>query len=279
MLLSSVERVSRFLCVDLSTANKRILNNYLLAVSNQIEAYLGINFELVERTEYFDIKNVEREFWLTGVPLSSITNVYHDSDGFFDGAETTLTTSEFHAGKDNRSIVLDYSLIPGKRALKVVYIGGVSSTATKSTFAISSVLGTFVKDKYITGSVSGAVGIIQTTTAATSIQINTLYGKFVVGETLTMQNDEGGTDVVNVSAVISSITVQSLSEILPEVFLACDIQLRYNIKTKDDFELTNVDKDGTTRRPSQHYLTYDGKFNDLQPEVRSMINGLKRIRL
>ena len=276
MLLSSVERLIRFLCVEDTATNRRVLNQYLYGISAQIESYLNTKFSLVSRTEYFDVRPNELEYWVQGVPITTITSVSHDIDGQFDGSESTLSDS--HTGKLDKSVVLDYEVTPGKKALKIVYTGGYASTPTKSTFAISSIQGTFLADKYVTGATSGAVGIITATTAATPIIVDVLYGAFEVGESLTMQTTEGGADTSGVSAIIDSKTVESLAEVVPEVPLACEMQIRYNVTTKGDFEVSKIEKDKTTRRDMDK-LFFSGKFVDLQPEVRSMLSRFKRITL
>jgi hypothetical protein len=236
-----------------------------------------VDFESVSRTEYFNVRINETEFWVNAIPISSITSVKHDLDGEFNGNESDL--SDFYIGRGDRSVVLDYAVTPGKKVLQIVYTGGSSSQPTKSTFAISSPSGTFLKDKFARGSISGAVGIICANSTGTSIQIDNLYGTFVVGDVLAMQNTEGGTDVGGIAATIDSITVQSLAEVLPEVPLACEMQIRYNVKTKENFELTGIEKDKTSRRANQEQLTFRGAFQDLQPEVRSMLNKHRRITL
>ena len=277
MVLSSVERLIRFLCVEDTPVNRRVLMQYLYAVSNQIQAYLSVDFERRQRTEYFTIRPNMLEYWVYAIPIVTIDNVYHDIDGMFDGSESELDTDDIHTGVNDRSIVLDYAVTPGNKALKVIYTGGVSTTPTKSTFAITSIQGAFLVDKFARGGTSGAVGIIIAFDAdAGTITIDNLYGIFAAGETLTMQNTEGGTDVSNISCTISSITIQSLAEILPEIPLATELQIRYNVKVKDDFELTGIDKDKSSRRKTES-LRFNGTFLDIQPEVRSMINKHRRI--
>ena len=276
LLLSSVERLIRFLCVEDNATNRRVLNQYLYAVSNNIQAYLSAKFELKARTEYFDIRRNEQEFWIEGVPIVSITSVIHDIDGKFDGSGTAIDSDNYITGIHDKSVVISFPQYPGRKVLQIIYTGGVSNTSTKSTFAITPVSGTFLVNKFATGSTSGASGII-TAYSSSSITIDTLYGTFVAGETLTMQTTEGGADVSNVSATLDSITVQSFAELLPEVTLACDLQIRYNVKTMDDFELKSIDKDKSARRDSQKELTFRGAYQDLQPEVRSLINKHRRI--
>lgn len=169
MLLSSYERAYRFLCVENNMDNKRLLNQYLYAVSANIQAYINNDLELKSRVEYHDIQNLEREFFVKSHPVVSVASVYTDYLGLFDGSQQLL--SDYFIGARARSVVVQFPEMPGKRTLKITYTGGVSTTGTLSTFAVSGVTGTFLVDKFLHGVTSGAVGIIKSFTPNTSIQI------------------------------------------------------------------------------------------------------------
>ncbi len=274
MLLSSYERAYRFLCLENNASSKRLINTYLYAISQNLQAYINNDLELKSRVEYFDILNTEIEFFVQSHPINSITSIKHDIEGLYNGNEDSL--SNYYIGSKRRSVVLDFPETAGQKALQVTYVGGVSTQATLSTFAIDTTVGTFIVDKYVRGAISGSVGIIKAFTSNVSMQVEVLYGVFKVGEVLNMQNDEGGTNIGSISCNLTSKTVEALCEIYPEITLACEIQMRYNIKTKDDFEVMQIGKDSIMRRPNQHYLANNGTYNDIQPEVRSLLNKHRR---
>ena len=273
ILLSSYNRLTRALCVEDNAKNRRAITSSLYAVSSNIQAYINRDLELGTKIEDFDIHNKETEFWIKAPPVNSITSVYHDFSGLFDGSEQALT--DYFIGRGKSSIVINYPETSGKRVLRVTYNGGLSASATMGTYGIGSVIGTFLADKFVTGSVTGATGII-VSVSATSITIDVLYGAFAVGDVLTMQTTEGGTDSPGISASITSVTVQSLVEMVPDITQACELQISYNFGTRNDFEVTNIKNDETSRRDTQKELTYSGTYNDLQPEVRSLLNKYKR---
>lgn len=278
IVLSSFERLKRILCVEDNPKNRASLTSYLYAVSSAIQAYIDTDLEKSEKIEYFDIHSVQREFWMMAVPIESITLVEHDFDGQFNGAETVV--EDTFLGKNFKSIVLEFPESPGKRTLKFTYIGGVSASPTISTFGVDNIVGAFIVGKFARGSLSGAVGIVKSFNAtAETIQIDNLYGVFQVGDELTMQNTEGGADIPNISADLVTVTLQSLVEARPEIALACELQIRYNVTTMQDFEVTKIEDNETDRRDTQTKLTYRGTYNDLQPEVRSLLNRYRRIRM
>ncbi len=277
ILLSSYERIRRTLCAEDTAMNQRVINQYLYAISNNIQQYLNVDFELESATEYFDIKSNQTQFWVEKLPIVSITSVYYDSLGLFDGSETALTNNK--TDLHDRSVIISSVWQAYKKCIRIIYTGGISSEPTKSTFALSASTGTFVVDKFAMGATSGAMGIIKAFTAQESIQIDNLYGAFLSNENITMQATEGGADVTGISATIESITTQSLVEQVPEIAMACELQIRYNVQTMKDFENKRVTDKTTERRDTQTELTFRGAYQDLQPEVRSLINGHRRIVL
>jgi len=268
--LSSLQRLRRYTELDDTVANNRLLSLYLNLTSKNIEKYCSCLFQKTSRTEYFDVDSITTQFFPKAVPISSITSIASDSTGLYDGAESTL--SDYYIGSDSRSINLDYPQIKAKRGLRIIYTGGISEHGTQSIFTLTNITGTFVADKFITGSNSGAVGIITTTTTASPITIDVLYGIFEVGDTLTMQNTEGGSDVSNVSAVVATVTQQSLSEAAPEIAMACETEVRYLFQHKDNFETTSISRDGSSYqkndKPLQQYI--------LQPQTRSILQSHRR---
>jgi len=271
--LSSLERLRRYTDLDDTTANNRLLSLYLTLTSRNIEKYCSTSFQKKSRTEYFDVKGNRIAYFPSAIPVSSITSVYSDTTGLYSGGESAL--SDYYIGVDDRSVVLDYPQVNGKKALRLIYTGGISEHGTQSIFTLSGVSGTFTKDRFINGSISGAVGIVAATTAASPITINTLYGVFEIGDVLAVSTTEGGTAISNISATIATITQQSLAEVAPEVNMACEFEVRYMFQHKDNFEDDSTSRDSSsfsTRKNSSEILS---QFI-LQPHTRSLLQGYRR---
>ena len=182
-------------------------------------------------------------------------------------------------GRSGNSVVLKFSKIPGTRGLEVVYKGGVATTASISTYTLASIIGSFAVNEFIEGLTSGAFGIIKTfNTVSKVMTVDVLYGTFIAGETLNKRTTEDAGLSSGVSATLSSVDVKSFVEVYPEVAQAVDIQTRYNVKTKDDFENKTVTKDMVSRRDTAKVIDTKGSniYSDLQPETRSLINKFRR---
>lgn len=272
-LLSSLDRLRSYIDIEDTTANNRLLTTFLLSTTKNIERFLNRSFLKESRTEYFDVENESQiSFFPKALPIASVTSVYSDSTGLYDGSvEGELT--DWYIGKDNNSVVLDYPIIPAQKGLRIIYTGGLATHGTRSTLALTSVVGTFTKDKFVTGSLSGAVGKITSTVTATPLVVETLMGEWESGDVLSLQNTEGGADVSNISATVSSLTAQAACELYPELSMAAEMQIRYMWKHKDDFENSGVNKDGTKYRDTAKKAV---NIYLLRPEVRAMCQGFKR---
>ncbi len=270
--LSSVERLRRFVGQSSSTTNDRLLLQYLGAVSKNIAAFCGRDFQLKSHTEYFDTEEETLEYFLKGFPVSAITSVAYDSTGLFDGSESTLTDP--FPGVAGRSVVLPVDQPHALRGLRVIYTGGLAAHGTKNTLALSGIAGTFVAGYFVKGSISGASGIVATTTAATPISIDVLAGAFEAGDVLTMQTSEGGADVVGVSATVSAITAAALCEVSPDLTLACEAEVKYWVTHKDFLESTQA-----TTTPGFRQTGSVQQKSIIRPETRSLVNSYKAFRL
>ena len=274
ILLSSLHRLRRYLEVDDKPENNRLITNFLTSSSREIQRYVGRELLSQSRTEYFDIEAVgQMEFWPEAVPLSAITSIEYDSTGLFTGSETTL--SNFYIGAGSNSFVLDVPQAMGKRVLKIVYTGGVATHGTRSTFTVSSA-GVFVADKFVFGSTSGAWGIVVSLTASVTLIVETLYGVFEAAEVLNQAAKEGASAGDGVTATLDTITAQSLAEQIPEYATAVEMQLRYLMRRKDNFELASTQKEG--QRYNENAPMF-GTHEGLQREVRSTIQHLVRYAL
>jgi hypothetical protein len=273
--LSSLTRLRSYIGVDNTATNNLVLNQLLLASSRNIQKYLDRELELKSRTEYFDVDAAKLSYFPKATPITVITSIYSDSSGEYSGSEAEL--DDYYIGSCSDSIVLSYPVQCAEKGLRLIYTGGLAAHGTNSTLVLSSVAGTFTADKYIRGATSGSIGRILATTTATPLTVETLQGVWEAGEAITSQTDLGGADLPGISATIVSITA-SLVEVAPEITAACEMQCRYDWKHRNDYETAGTNKDSTTFRRNEKTLDYSGLFL-LMPEVRSMLNGQRRISL
>jgi len=269
LLLTSLERVRAYIELENTVKNNRILTNFIASVSSNIQSFLDRDLTLQEYTEYYNVDNIRSEYQIKNFPVTEIASVTSDVTGLYDGSQSSQT--KFYIGVSARSVALDFPVFGARKGLKVTYTGGLAISPTRSVFAITS-SGTWIAGNYVTGSTSGAVGIIKSITQAvpTSITLEVLYGIFSVGESLTSQTSEGSPNLAGVTATINTITSRSLVEIAPEIAQACEMQIRYNWKHKDDFENAGVNKDGTAFSKLSKNLDYADIYQ-LRPEVRGML--------
>jgi hypothetical protein len=279
MLLTSLPRLRNYIggssdpLTD-NIANNRELKMWLNTVSNSIEQYLNRSIEISSRTEYFDVDGFGQNiFYPKAMPIVSITSLYEDSDGLFTGGESIIDDTDYNTGSDNNCIVL---LSPmqylAKKALRLIYTGGLAYDAVETRFTVSSITGSWTAERYIIGSLSGAVGIYKSQ-STTTFTVQTLYGKWVIGDVLSEQAAEDGNATEGVSGTIATITRVSLCEAYPELSTACEMEIRYHWKNKMNYENNAVNKDSSQRG------TYPGSSTSmyrLRPETISMITPYKR---
>lgn len=278
MLLSSYQRLRRYCAgqggdpLTDSTVNKRDLLMWLPAVSNQIEDYLNRSLETASYTEYFDIQCDSKIFYPKAIPIASITSVYADVQSLWAGGEYAL--SNYYTTFDSNGIVLETEeQFDARKALRIIYTGGLAAHATRSVYNIGTISGTFDVDKFVSGSLSSTIGIIKAVTA-TTITVEVLYGKFEIGETINEWDTEDAIGTSAATAVLTSASSLALCEGYPEIVTACEMQLRYLWKNKNTFEDGGVNKDGQSNRRSPS----DG-WKELQPEVKGLIDSYKRVSL
>lgn len=277
MLLSSYNRVLRYcspvLGDNLTDDNKsrRDLMTWLPSVSALIEDYLNRKIYVEARTEYFDVGYNTYEFFPKAYPVTSVTSVYSDSTGIWDGSESEVDDDSFHISAESNSVVLTYrQRWEKKRGLRIIYTGGLASHAANSVYNVVYT-GSMTVAKYVYGVTSGAIGIINAVNTST-LTIEVLYGKFSVLETVQEWETESSRGASTATAVLSSASSLSLCESYPAIVSACEAQIRFMWTNKDRFEVGNVQKDGTQSRRTM--------YNDdaqIQPEVAMMLRKYKRI--
>jgi len=241
--LSSYERMRRYLSDDDGTARtasmglKRELVNWISTVSRSIERYLNRELLIAVYTEFFNPEFNQIEFWVAASPIVSLTSVYFDASGEWDGSESELTGA--YAGLNNESVVVPVSIPALPKSIRAVYNGGLSSHGTRSTIAITTSSGTFAAGNFIVGQSSEAMGLIISATP-TLLVYESLFGAFTVGETFKQYTDEEAATSSTATGVLVSFTIQSCAELFPDLVRACEAQVRFMWKHKHDLESTSI---------------------------------------
>jgi hypothetical protein len=251
--------------------------SWLPSISSMVEHWLNRSIDLVtDFQEYFDVRFHTDEFYPKHIPVVSITDVYVDMLGMWDGRESLLSSISYHPGINGNSIKLIFARpFESKKGLRATYTGGLALDAVQSVYATTQTSGPFTVGKFIHGETSEAIGIVRAQTS-TSLTIEVLYGSFVLGETVSQWATEDGKGSETPTASLDTATSLSLAEAYPEIVRGVELQLRYMWKNKDRFEQATVNKDGmSTRR-------WRGAYFDeaqMQPEVASMLVHLRRIAI
>ncbi len=279
MLLSSMNRLRKYIGgadnpITNTTANNAELMMWLTTVSALIEQYLDRNIHIESRTEYFNTTFKRERFFVSAFPIVSITDIYEDMQNLFNGTESVVDTTRYYPGRDGEAVYFLYPLgYESKKNLRVRYIGGMAYDPVQSIFTITKT-GSWTVNNYVTGSSSGAVGILIADNTA-SFTIEVLYGVFSVGEVITSQTTEGGGNISNVSATITACTQRALCEAYPTIVTACEMEVRYNWKHKMDYELSGTQKD-STNRSGDHIVKGAVRIDNLRPETLTMLNPFRR---
>jgi hypothetical protein len=278
MILTSYQRLLRYLAgeggaiLTDKAEHRRDIDILLEAVSGAITAYLHRRIESQTRTQYFDVGYAQKEFWIDTPLISSITSVKEDSTGRFDGDEATLDATDYHIGTESNSVILVSSRSwEAKRGLEITYVGGLAAHAVRSTFIVGSI-GGWTVGQYCIGTTSTAVGIIRTVNVVpVSLVIEVLYGIFEVGEIITEHGLEDGSDAAGGTTTISSKSATALCEYSPfnSIVTACEVEMRYWLKHKFDFENDSTERDGFSIRRAANQM------NSLQPETRLLLDPLR----
>lgn len=254
ILLTSYERMRRYLANADGTAltdtpaRKQLITNLITAASKQIEKFLNRDIEITNKTEYFDVNSEkEIEYFAAAYPISELTDVYIDSTGLWNGSNES-ELDDCYIGTKNDSIVLPVQPpIVGRKALRARYKGGLAHDGVKTLFNVSNVVGTWTSGEFIKGESSFAVGLIRNL-SATALSVENLYGIFEDAETLNAYTSESMTATIGFSATVDEVAEVSLAESYPDIVRACEMQVRYMFKHKDDVELTGTNRDSTNSR-------------------------------
>lgn len=251
--LTSYNRMLRYICstagssLNDTKAQKQMIINWILVASKQIETFLGRQLAITAYTEYFDtITDRDCIFFVKGYPIVSLTDVFLDGEGKFDGGESEIV--DCITGKNSDSVILPIPpSVKAFKAIRVRYTGGLAYFGERTLLTVSGITGSWTVGKFITGTTSEAVGIVKAVTL-TTITVEILYGIFEAGEALAQYDLEDLSGSSTATATLSAVTQQSLAETYPDIVRACEIQVRHYWKHKDDFELSSTSKDGTNQR-------------------------------
>lgn len=278
MVLTSMRRLRAYVAgmtsgtLEDTLDNNRLLQMWNMSVSRQVEQYIDRGIEIESRIQFFDVGFGMTEYFTLAYPITTITSTESDSTGEFDGAETTETNE--YIGTDARSVVLNLPFRwKGKRGLKITYTGGFAYHAVNNTCTIVVVSGSWTAGKFVIGATSGAVGVV-VSQATTTLVIESYYGEFVEGETLTEYTGEDATAPTSTSATLTSIDRPSLVQAYSDIVMATEAQIRYYWEHTRDFENAASQREGTTTRRR----TATGFRAPLQDEPMALLQPYVRIR-
>lgn len=268
MNLTSLARVKIALGIS-SSDEDGVLLRLVSTCSARIASWLKRDgaLQLMSRTEYLNPTSHQTSFNLKAYPIASVTSVYTDFTGRFDGDEVLVPSTDYIISSDERQIVFtngfqnyagehNFSGFPVfPKSIRVIYIGGLASTPVTSSWTKSADAGgTMVVGNYIQGGTSGFVGCITATTSGT-ISYNSIWGVAEAGETIsefTSIDKKNGfvsdlSGPTSVTATLTAVTSRCLAEAYPDLTTACEMHVRYFRSNRDSFENINVLQDGVTR--------------------------------
>ena len=276
MNLTSLRRVRTFVVgeqSDLLTSslnNNRLLEMWISGVSGMIERYLDRSLKSQAYTEYFSLTPGRVRFWVKGTPVTTLTSVYEDPEGLWEGNESQITDpfTDEYGNSVNIPFALSYE---GVKAIRIIYTGGLATHPVNSTYAVTT-SDSFSAGNFVIGSTSGAVGVV-VSEASGSLTIEDYYGEFIVGETLTEYTGEDATGATGSTATLDSVTTASLLRSYPELVMGAENQIRYMWKHTTDFENDGTNRDGATlRRGAMKNMPWP-----LQRETVELIQSYRRI--
>jgi hypothetical protein len=281
MLLTSYDRMLRYLA---GTQGDALTDNYkarrellplIQSASTQVESYIDRAMHIESRTEYFDVRANQLIYYPLAIPVVSITSIYEDAYGQFTGAESAM--ADYFIGVNGDTINLDaysYLRYEARRALRIIYTGGLAYDGVVSVYTVSSPAGTPTVGNFVIGATSGACGKVTAWDAVNSrLSISILYGTYTIGETLTCYTGEDSTGATGASAVLASKYQTALCETYPDLTIAAQMIAAYDYRHRTNYELNGTQKDGTSSRATA--LGRDQLF----PEARAILDGYRRYSL
>lgn len=267
--LTSIERLLFYTGLNDTLSNRRELQSWMHAASNAIRRYLDREVFIVSRLQYWNTIYKKQEYFFKAYPIIEINQVDYDDSGEFNGLQQTISSDYYHIGGSYNSLVLDWDFQNVKRGLRVTYSGGLAYHPTNSEFETSGLAGSFTAGNYVSGSTSGAYGKV-VSYSDDVLTINVLDGIFETGDLVTEYSDSTLETTAGASATIDSANRRALCEAYMDITRACEVQVRYMWKHKDDFENNSTQQTGESIRRS-YGVTYD-----LEPEARMLLDPYTR---
>lgn len=108
-----------------------LITSVIARVSRAAEEFMDRETESTSRTVYPDVRQVgQRQFWLRGFPVGSVTSVHYDLERSF-GTETLIDSGEYWTEEGTGLLEMDYGLEGrGRGVLRVIYTGGMAANTT-----------------------------------------------------------------------------------------------------------------------------------------------------
>lgn len=127
MDLTTITRVKTHLA-KVDSSYDALLGNLITSTSAMVEKYLRRHAQATSRTEYYHVDPFCRAIFLRGVPITSITSVYNDSEREY-GSSTLISSDDYGYVGRTGEVSFDYYLECGTEAVKITYTGGMAATA------------------------------------------------------------------------------------------------------------------------------------------------------
>ena len=278
MDLTSYNRCLRYCGGDTvminNSTNRRALMSWIPSVSDTVENWLNRKLQIqIAYVEYFDVRYHTFEFYPTYYPVTNIESAWTDSTGMWIGGQSQLSSISYHPSVNGAAITINFARpFEAKNGFMATYDGGMANSAVLSIYNVTF-NGSWSVGKFCFGLTSNAVGIVNAVGAST-LTIEVLYGRFLVGETLQQWDTEDSAGGSNQTAVYNTASSLALAESYPEIVRGVELQLRFMWKNKDRFEQEAIHKDGTSlRRRTRGSLP----ANELEAEVTMMIAHHRRM--
>lgn len=287
MDLTSLRRVKYTLGI-VKADEDAILAALVGSASRQISYWLrridrddNDGIELKSRIEYIDPRPGQRRFYSWVYPIQSITALWGDSLGRYQGLEQQIDPLNYIIDSDQRSIVLQWQpfwpqpgFAPTPRTLRLTYVAGLAADPVVSTWTKGADQGgTLTVGNIVRGDRSGSLGYTVAADTGT-IAIECLSGKFLEGEVAREYDhvnismaDGGPKGGTGVTVTLTICTARCLAESHPAIVLGCERHIVHWKQNRDSFHNLTVHQDGAT-----HISRFDMMMEyDFLPEIKSLL--------
>ena len=117
------------------------IDRWIDQISAAAEKYMNRVALAAAQTEYFDIRNGQRVFFVRAVPVTTWTAVNNDTDRSF-GSDTVVDSSGYATTDDIGKVEFDgFDPVFGPKALKITYTGGMAADVTAFVAAFPDIAG------------------------------------------------------------------------------------------------------------------------------------------